>query len=63
MIVKYINMSHGTFMTAGESIPITKPLISQSDVAGNYCHIGGRLSVNINVSFIDNTVLEQTDIA
>jgi 2-iminobutanoate/2-iminopropanoate deaminase len=53
-------MAIRNFIVTGENIPTTKSPISQAVVAGNYCHISGQLSVDLNGAFIDGTILEQT---
>jgi 2-iminobutanoate/2-iminopropanoate deaminase len=51
------------FITTGENIPTTKSPISQAVVAGNYCHISGQLSFDLNGEFVDGSILEQTELA
>ena len=54
-------MSNRKFFTRGENVPVTKSPISQAVVVGNYCHISGQLSFDLNGVFIDGTIQEQTE--
>lgn len=56
-------MNTRNYITKGENIPSTKSPISQAVVAGNYCHISGQLSVNLNGEFMEGNILEQSETA
>jgi 2-iminobutanoate/2-iminopropanoate deaminase len=56
-------MTARRFITTGEGIPPGTAPISQAVVAGNYCHVSGQLSIDINGKFIDGTIEEQTVLA
>jgi 2-iminobutanoate/2-iminopropanoate deaminase len=56
-------MTARKFITKGEGIPHSTAPISQAVVAGNYCHVSGQLSVDINGKFIDGSIEQQTKLA
>jgi 2-iminobutanoate/2-iminopropanoate deaminase len=56
-------MSNRKFITTGEDVPKSIAPISQAVVAGNYCHISGQISIDLDGNFIDGTIQEQTKLA
>jgi 2-iminobutanoate/2-iminopropanoate deaminase len=48
------------FITSGADIPQLTAPISHAVVVGNYCHISGQLSVDVDGTFVDGEIMDQT---